>query len=166
METVQSHCACWQTCPCFFTSSPRDMGTRWVAALLPFNPRIHLCGIRAHWFTPVHSLYLKTDEYAPHNRGVNHRLSAHVIEIPESFLWSGFICVTLSDMLIISPLIKVCIYCFHNPLCVWNASLCWAKPRSPRLIGVTFMSVLRVLMRSGSIRLSETQTFLPLGFTK
>lgn len=54
METVQSRRACWQTCCCFFTGSPRDMGTRWAVALLPFYPRIHLCGILAHWFTPVH----------------------------------------------------------------------------------------------------------------
>lgn len=53
METLQSRCACWQTCCCFSTGSPRDMGTRWAVALLPFYPRIHLCGILAHWFTPV-----------------------------------------------------------------------------------------------------------------
>lgn len=40
---------CWQTFPCFFADSPRDMGTRWwEAALLPCNPRIHLCGIHVH----------------------------------------------------------------------------------------------------------------------
>lgn len=53
-KAVQSHCACWKTCLCFFIDSPRDMETRWVAVLLPFNQSIHLCGIHAHWLTPAH----------------------------------------------------------------------------------------------------------------
>lgn len=68
------------------------MGTRWwEAALLPFNPRIHLCGIHVHWFTPA--LFSKA-----HVQAVNH--AAGVVKILKHFFQLGFTFLTVSCLLI------------------------------------------------------------------
>lgn len=144
---------CWQTFPCFFADSPRDMGTRWwEAALLPCNPRIHLCGIHVHWFTPA--LFSKA-----HVQAVNH--ATGVVKILKHFFQLGFTFLTVSCLLISPLFFALAIHHMHS-----TPSLCWARLWSPWLTGVTFMSLLRVLMSSGSIQSTKAQTFLSLAYMK
>lgn len=93
-----------------------------MAAPQLLNPRIYLCGIRAHWFTPALSLSLSILNSSQRS---GYRLPA---------------CVTQSDGLVTSPLMRGSIFCLH---------LCRVKPRS-QLVGVTFTSLLRASMPSAA----------------